>query len=226
MKAGLWLATGLLVQAVAIGPAAAADWRALCAEPQSPEALEACEAAVESSGDSEALHRLGALLLRHGDEERALRLLAGLAERQPENSAVQFDYAAALATVRNYQAAARPITAALRLGARDVRSYRLAAIIYEQLARPEEAFVFHHRLARLGDSIGMADLAWDYAVGRGTEADLAAALSWYEKAADLGHVGAMLALAEAHRIGDLGLAPDAERAQAWDDRAARAVGGD
>ena len=56
--------------------------------------------------------------------------------------------------------------------------------------------------------------------------DLDAALSWYEKAADLGHVGAMLALAEAHRIGDLGLAPDPQRARAWDDKARRARGGD
>ena len=111
-------------------------------------------------------------------------------------------------------------------GPGDIKSYRLAALIYEQLARPDEAFVFHHRLARLGDAIGMVDLAWDYAVGRGVTADLEAALTWYHKAAALGHVGAMLALAEAHRIGDLGLSPDPDLAQSWDDKAAAARAGD
>lgn len=222
--AGLAAPALLLALAAMAAPAAASDWRDLCTENLDPPGLATCEAAVAATvgmpDEPAARRRLAWALLRNGQEQRGVDLFGELAALRPTDARAQFDSAAALATVWNYRAAAPFITAAVRHGGRDVATYRLAAIIYEQLARPEEAFVFHHRLARLGDSRGMFDLAGDFAGGRGTPSDPEAARAWYERAAGLGHVGAMLALAEAYRSGGLGLPPDETQAAAWEGRAA------
>lgn len=219
------LGAGLLVA----WPAAATDWRTLCAGEFDPTRLQACEAAVESTAGSVdelmARRSLAWALLRNGQEPRSIDLFVELAARQPENAQAQFDTAAAHATVWNYQAASGYLTAAVRLGRQDASAYLLGAIIFEHLAKPAEAFVFHHRLARLGESSGMFDLAQDFANGRGTTADAVAARGWYERAADQGHVGAMLALAEAYRSGGLDLAPDAALAASWEAKAEAARGG-
>ncbi len=150
-------ALGLSLAAV---PAAATDWRDLCADPADAPALAACEGAVLAVPEDEAaLRRLAWLLLSSHREPRALELFGRLALSRQDDPEAQFDYAAALATVWNYRAAAEPITRAIRLRGDEPRYYRLAAIIYEQLARPEEAFVFHLRLARMGDRVAMFDLA-------------------------------------------------------------------
>lgn len=219
------LAGMLLATATA---AAASDWHKLCAAELDAAGLQACEAAVAAAaGTAEALparRQLAWAFLRNGEEPRAIALFDELALLRPDDPQAQFDSAAAHATIWNYPTAAGYITAAVRHGRRDAAAYLLGAIIFEQLARPAEAFVFHHRLARLGETTGMFDLAQDFADGRGTAADSAAAVRWYERAADDGHVGAMLTLAEAYRKGDLDLEPDADLAARWQARAAAARG--
>lgn len=224
-RATLALAGGIALLAASPAPAQA-DWRALCADPQGWKALDDCAAAVRAVPENlEAQRRLAWLLLSNNREPRALELFGRLAVLEQDNPEAQFDYAAALATVWDYQAAVLPITRAIRLKGDEPRYYRLAAVIYEQLARSDEAFVFHLRLARLGDRIAMYDLASDYAQGRGTEADDAAALHWFEAAAAQDHVGAMEQLAEAYGSGGLGLARDPARAEHWQQRAAAARAG-
>lgn len=230
----LRLGPGIAVAALGAGllvawPASATDWRTLCSGELDPARLQACEAAVASTEGSvdELLARRGLAwaLLRNGEEPRAIDLFIGLAALQPDNAQAQFDTATAHATVWNYQAASGYLTAAVRLGRQDASAYLLGAIIFEHLAKPAEAFVFHHRLAKLGESSGMFDLAQDFAKGRGTRADAVAARAWYERAADQGHVGAMLALAEAYRSGGLDLTPDAALAASWEAKAEATRGG-
>ena len=220
------LGAALLSLSLGSAPALASDWRSLCSGTLDIARLQACEAAVASTegtaGALSAQRSLAWALLRNGEEPRAITLFAELAAQQPDDAEAQFDSAAAHATVWNYEAAAGYLTAAVRQGRRDASTYLLGAIIFEQLARPAEAFVFHHRLARLGEPSGMFDLAQDFAGGRGTAMDSDAARAWYERAAEQGHVGAMLALAEAYRTGGLELAPDADLAALWAAKAAAA----
>ncbi len=221
--------SGLIAIGLALtcpAPGAASDWRDLCAAPSNAQELASCEGAVLSNmEDLAGVRRLAWVLLSNHREPRALELFGRLATLQSEDPEAQFDYAAALATVWNYQAATEPITRAIRLRGDEPRYYRLGAIIYEQLSRPDDAFVFHLRLARLGDRNAMYDVATDFAGGHGTATDPQAARRWFEAAAELDHVAAMEQLAEAYRDGALDLPRDAARAGYWQERADTARSG-
>ncbi len=223
LRLGLF-AFGLALTSAA--PGAASDWRDLCAAPSNPQEVASCEGAVLSNmEDLDGVRRLAWVLLSNHREPRALELFGRLATLQSDDPEAQFDYAAALATVWNYEAATGPITLAIRLRGDEPRYYRLGAIIYEQLSRPDDAFVFHLRLARMGDRTAMYDVATDYAGGHGTAADPEAARRWFEAAAELDHVAAMEQLADAYRDGGLDLPRDAARAGYWQERAEAARSG-
>jgi hypothetical protein len=60
--------------------------------------------------------------------------------------------------------------------------------IKEEMFR--QAFEYFHKSSRLGDPEGMWNLGWRYYLGEGIERDLYQAVSWWDKAAKLGHIPA------------------------------------
>jgi TPR repeat protein len=100
---------------------------------------------------------------------------------------------------------------------------RLAAIL-DAAEDDRMAFELYRKSAAQGDAAGEYGLATMHAKGEGTARDPAEALKWYRAAADHGHALAAQAIAWAYLVGDLGLAPSPEQAQAWGERAVKLGG--
>ncbi|MBL8343237.1 MAG: sel1 repeat family protein [Rubrivivax sp.] len=96
----------------------------------------------------------------------------------------------------------------------------LLAFILEKSGDLEEAVGLYARAADQDDVDGHVGLAQLLLVGTGVAKDEKRALQHFSKAADRGHAGSVVWLAEAYRRGRHGLAPDAPEASLWQQRAA------
>jgi len=196
-------------------PVAAESWHERCAAATGAAAFKPCEEAlIDDPDDTLALKRLGDISLGSHAEWRAVELYGRRIALEPGNAAAWFDQAAALATLWYFVEAAEPLRQALALDPGNLTFQRLAAIVFERAGPAEAAFAAHLALAEAGIETGMYDLAGDFHYGRGTGADPAAALLWYERAAEAGHVAAMQALADHLPHGTLGVT-DPARADHW-----------
>jgi TPR repeat protein len=69
--------------------------------------------------------------------------------------------------------------------------------------------------AEKGYALAQYWMGWQSEIGEWLPQDAAAAIAWYEKAADSNHWLALERLSRAYRNGELGLEPDAERAEQY-----------
>ncbi|WP_278541817.1 tetratricopeptide repeat protein [Oxalobacter formigenes] len=76
--------------------------------------------------------------------------------------------------------------------------------------------------AQKGDARAQAFLGKAYALGRGIQPDSEKALYWYKTAARNGNVNAMKELGSIYAKGRLGVKPDQQEAQRWNDMAKKA----
>lgn len=89
-------------------------------------------------------------------------------------------------------------------------SQALLAYILDQSDFADEAASLYRQAAEQGNADGHAGLANLYLMGRGVAKDEKAALQHFSKAADLGHAGAIDAVASAWLKGQWGLDPTVE----------------
>lgn len=82
----------------------------------------------------------------------------------------------------------------------------------------EEAVGWFLMAAYQGDAAGAYNLGQMYAVGDGVEKNSEKALYWIKHAAEKNYLPAAVALANAYRKGDLGLAIDLDQAKVWESR--------
>jgi len=114
---------------------------------------------------------------------------------------------------------------ALRAGAKagHAPSQALLGFILDRADFSEEAAALYRSAADQGDAEGHAGLAHLHTTGRGVAKDEKLALQHFSKAADLGHVASMLALAEAYQKNQWGLDADGRDAARAMDTWRRAV---
>jgi TPR repeat protein len=180
----------------------------------------ACQAAVRANPDDLASRKLLALAyLSIHDGDNAFRVHREIVALAPDDPDSHFGFAAALATFRDYRAADAPVRDALRLNPDDRLTLRLAFLIFEMIRAERDAFATLHRAATLGDTLLMFDLALYYAQGRGIEPDANAAVAWFERAAQGGHVAAMRHVSALYQDGRDGAPRDPARAAYWAERA-------
>lgn len=180
----------------------------------------ACAAALAADPHNLATRKLLAqAYLSIHDGDNTFRIHREILALAPDDADAHFGFAAALATFRDYKAAALPVRDALRLNPDDRLTLRLAFLIFEMIRADRDAFAALYRAASLGDTLLMFDLALYYARGRGVEPDAGAAFAWFERAAEGGHVAAMRHVSALYRDGSEGAPRDLARAEHWAQRA-------
>lgn len=215
------LAAAILTVAAIATSSARGDERDNClGGDETAASIIACERLLEQwPNDLALLHRLAWLHLARNEEGPAEQAYRRLIELEPDNPQAHFEYAAALATMWNYRMAEPAIREAIALRPEHLQSYILAAVIYEGLGDPIQAFSMHLQLAHRGSRIGMFDAAQDFDFGRGTPPDPKRAKRWYLAAAEAGHILAMTKLAEGLELGLFDEDPDSVAAETWRTRA-------
>jgi uncharacterized protein len=106
--------------------------------------------------------------------------------------------------------------AALRAGAKagHAPSQAMLGYVLDRADFTEEAAAMYRSAALQGDADGHAGLAHLHATGRGVAKDEKLTLQHFSKAADLGHLASLLALAEAYQKNQWGLDADGRDAAA------------
>ena len=193
----------------------------LCARTAKDGNVEACKAAVDANRrDLASRENLALAYLSIGDGEDCFQTHAEIVALAPDEPTSHFAFAAALTTFGRYDDAVPFVRTALRLAPDDLTTVRLAALLFEMTSRNDEAVAAFRHGAELGDSLLMFDLALANARGLAGAPDPAAARLWFERAAEAGHVTAMLRVSEIYRTGN-GVAADPAKADYWAERAHR-----
>jgi TPR repeat protein len=89
----------------------------------------------------------------------------------------------------------------------------LLAYILDKAEDDSRAIELYRQAAEQGNPAGQLGLGQMYASGEGVEQSNEAALEWIQRAADNGHVPAMMQLAEIYEKGALGMKIDEQKAQ-------------
>lgn len=194
----------------------------LCARTAHQGNVEACRAALAADReDLRSRRHLALAYLSRNDYENAIRIHGEIVALAPGDHATHYDFAAALAAFWQFEEALEPLAVALRLKPDDGPTLRLAAILYDASRRHGDAFTVIRRSAEQGDRLQMFELSARYRDGLGTAADPAASFHWLTRAAEHGHVTAMLRLRDIYRTGGDGIARDTAKAAYWDERQRR-----
>lgn len=194
----------------------------LCARTARSGNIDACQAALAADRRDLASRRhLAHAYLARNDYENMARVHGEIVALAPDDHRTHYDFAAALAAFWRIEEAIEPLAIALRLKPDDGPTLRLAAILYDANRRFEDSFVVIKRAAEAGDRLQMFELAARYRDGQGTSADPAASLHWLTRAAESGHVTAMVRLRDLYATGGTGLTADAAKAAYWDERQRR-----
>jgi TPR repeat protein len=219
---GLIAAALALLAALPDTSAAAAESAAeLCARTAKDGNVEACQAAVAADRhDLASRENLALAYLSLGDGEDCFQVYAEIVALAPDAANSHFIFAAALTTFGRYDEAVPFIRTALRMAPDDLATVQLGALLFEMTSHNDEAVAAFHRGGEIGDQRLMSDLALAYARGLDGTPDPTAAREWFERAADAGHVTAMLRVSVMYRNGD-GVPVDLARADAWAARARR-----
>ncbi|MGQ0677043.1 MAG: hypothetical protein ACT4N4_13280 [Rhodospirillales bacterium] len=209
----------VLLAAVAIAGAPAVlaqDLRQNCFAVDGYEKIEACAAALKAAPKDLALRRaLARAYIDVGDGVGGASEYGAIARERPEDPEAWYDYALALATDYRYREAASAIDHALKLDPDRPAANKIAVIAYEGAGRIADAYGAGLRLAGMGDAIAMYETAEALVKGRGVKADPPAAVPWFRRAAEAGHVDAMAALAKIYAEGLYGEKPDPAQAAQW-----------
>ena len=177
---------------------------------------ESAAAAVENGPRGLVTMRALALeLLRVEDYEGSIEVYLEITRHTPNDPKSYYDLAAALSFIRLYEEAVEPIQIAIRLDPDNLRAQEMAALIFLNLKRYEEAFAATLKSAELGEPTAMYSLVNMYEKGLGVKADQDKAAYWAEQAAEHGHLGAMAIMEEAYRTGRFGRTIDPKLAGAW-----------
>lgn len=94
------------------------------------------------------------------------------------------------------------------------------ADMLDQSEENDAAVTFYRKAADKGDAAGEYGLGNMYAKGEGVPQDNAQALTYISRAAEKNYPKAVVAMAEAYRLGGLGVEPDPEKKAMWEARAA------
>ncbi|MCL5059879.1 MAG: sel1 repeat family protein [Candidatus Thermoplasmatota archaeon] len=94
---------------------------------------------------------------------------------------------------------------------------RLAELL-DVAEQNEEAVRWFRKAADQGSAAGEFGLGRMYAAGEGVEKDAGKAVFWIRRAAEKDYLPAVDVMAQAYRIGDLGLAIDIQQSQFWETR--------
>ena len=88
--------------------------------------------------------------------------------------------------------------------------------ILDKAEEDTEAVAWYRKASEQGNADGDYGLGQMYAKGEGVKRDLEQARAYVQRAADKGHVNAVMQMRESHRLGGLGLPVDPEQSAAWD----------
>lgn len=200
--------------------AAAASSAERCLAEAAQARTAACEEAIaEDPQDLRSWNNLAQAYLLMGDDNRALKTFRDITILRPEDPEAHFNYGATAGTLRRYEIAVGAFRRALALRPDYVEAELVLSIALEKLGRIDEAVAAKRHAAELGDDIAMYELTEDYAAGIAPEVSESEVRAWIERAADLGHVGAMDWMVRVYGEGLLGEARDPAKADAWRVRA-------
>ncbi|MBI1778920.1 MAG: sel1 repeat family protein [Proteobacteria bacterium] len=231
-RLSLLAAAALVFAPLSAAPAQAESLKEACLAASPSGGIAICERAVEADpNDAASLRALGFAFLSLGEAEPSFAAYRRLLELAPEDWSAHFDAAAAYATFSRYDRAVAPALEAVRRNPAALAPNRLALLILQALRRDADAFPMLLKAAELGDDTAMVDLARAFERGEGIGADPRLALAWLERAAAADNALAIVRLAEVYEEGELGVAPDSAKAEAfarrawlqrhfWDDEAA------
>ena len=163
----------------------------------------------------DTMRTLAADLLAAGRYDDAIAAYREIVEHTPRDPRSHRELASALAFLRRWPEAVRPLEAARKLDPENREVLAIAAIVYAQLGRVDDAYTVTRASAELGDTTAMYELAGMYERGSGVARDLDAAVRWIERAAWRGYLGAMRELERIYREGRHGRDPDPARADLW-----------
>lgn len=175
-------------------------------------------AAAATKNEPKGLATMRALaleLLRVEDYERSIEVYVEITRHTPNDPKSYYDLAGALSFIKLYEEAVEPIRTAIRLDPDNVRAQEMAALIFLNLKRYEEAFAATLKSAELGEPTAMYSLVNMYEKGLGVKANQEQAAYWAERAAERGHLGAMAIMEEAYRTGRFERQVDPDLADAW-----------
>ena len=174
--------------------------------------------AASNASDPKGLETMRALaleLLRVEDYEGSIEVYLEITRHTPNDPKSFYDLAGALTFIKLYDEAVEPIQTALRLDPDNSRFQEMAALIFLNLKRYEEAFAATLKSAELGEATAMYSLVNMYEKGLGVKPDQDKAAYWAEQAAERGHLGAMAILEEAYRTGRFERPIDPALADQW-----------
>lgn len=123
-----------------------------------------------------------------------------------------------------YDAEDLDIAMPLFIKAAELNSLRAQVFLGEMMEASqvyEAAVGWYLTAAMQGDPAAQYDLARMYLAGTGIEKDQAKALYWMKHSADKKHLPAVKIMANAYRVGLLGLQVDPDQAASWDAKATR-----
>jgi tetratricopeptide (TPR) repeat protein len=200
--------------------AEAQDLRDACLNGRGEAKARACMVALKSAPTDLGLRRAFArALMDLGDGVGGTGEYGAIARERPDDAQAWFDFGTALATDYRFKEAAEAIERAIALDPNRADAHKIAVLAYERAGRFAEAYASSLKLAALGDSIGMYDVAESLVEGRGVKADPPASVAWFRRAAEAGHFGAMAQLAKIYGEGLYGVKPDPAQAAEWARRA-------
>lgn len=163
----------------------------------------------------ETMRALALELLKVQDYEGSIEVYREITRHTPGDPKSHYDLAGALSFIKLYDEAVEPIQTSIRLDPGNVRAHEMAALIFLNLKRYEEAFVATLKSAELGEITAMYSLVNMYEQGLGTEADQDKAIYWAQRAAEHGHQGAIAIMEEAYRTGRFAREIDLATADVW-----------
>lgn len=210
----------MLVAAAAAVPAAAETWAERCATEWTEGVATSCEEAVaENVRDLESWNNLAQGYIVRGDDKLALKTLENITVLTPDDPVAHFNYGATAGTLRRYDIAVDALRRALALKPDYLDANLVLSIALDKLGRFDEAVEVKRSAAALGDDTVMFELAEGYVGGVSTTVSEGEARAWVERAANLGHIGAMDWMVDIYREGQLGETPDPVKAEHWRRRA-------
>lgn len=219
----LCVAAALAGAATVPAPALAEDWAARCTQDVEKGNIEACRKAVANAPKNPVLRRHYARAMSfRGLYQSAVGQYRIITEIRPAEARSWYEYGYALAFVRRYPEAIKPLEKAVAINPTHVPAMRILAIAYAKVKKPALVFRTTLAMARTGDRIAQFEVSIYYEEAYGVGRDVARSLDWLRKAAESGHIGAMDRLVRVYQNGRLGQEKNDSKAEFWATQARRA----
>jgi len=95
--------------------------------------------------------------------------------------------------------------------------------MYDKTEEDKEAVEWYRKAAAQGDASGEFGLGHMYAKGEGIAKDIEQAQTYVSRAAEKGHLQAMVLMREAYRVGGLGLGINLSKSAEWNAKVQQAI---